>query len=279
MRIARGISIANLSKPISTAIAYDADAQAFITATGISGTNANAINQLVLDLKAASIWTKMKAIYPFVGGTATAHKFNLKDPRDLDAAFRLSFYGGWTHSSTGALPNGTTGYANTFLKPFSNLTSMNNHLSYYSRTNTTFAYDNGVGDDYLTSGKSLIVTFNHGINISKAFIQCLDANAVTGAETNTLGLIMGSRTSSTSLKLYRNGTLKGTNSTSTSISLPNENCFLGGLYYRLAGGTYSTLYGKKECAFASIGDGLTDAEALAFYNAVQTFQTSLNRQV
>ena len=31
----------------------------------------------------------MKAIYPFVGGTATTHKFNLKDPADINAAFRL----------------------------------------------------------------------------------------------------------------------------------------------------------------------------------------------
>ena len=53
----------------------------------------------------------MKALYPFVGGTATSHKFNLKDPRDLDAAFRLQFNGGWTHNSNGVTPNGTNGYA------------------------------------------------------------------------------------------------------------------------------------------------------------------------
>jgi hypothetical protein len=28
----------------------------------------------------------MQAIYPFIGGTAYSHKFNLKDPRDTDAA-------------------------------------------------------------------------------------------------------------------------------------------------------------------------------------------------
>jgi len=101
--------------PYSFGVAYDPDAQAFFTASGLTGaTNLNAVNQLVLDLKAASIWTKMKAIYPFVGGTAALHKWNLKDPRDLDAAYRLVFNGGWTHSSTGALPNGTNAYANTF---------------------------------------------------------------------------------------------------------------------------------------------------------------------
>lgn len=78
----------------------DADALAFITAANITDTTQkSAVTQLVTDLKSANIWTKMKAIYPFVGGTASSHRFNLKDPRDLDVAFRLVFNGGWTHSS------------------------------------------------------------------------------------------------------------------------------------------------------------------------------------
>ena len=70
----------------------DTDAQAFITAAGITDTTQqSAINSLVTNLKGYGIWSKMKAIYPMVGGTANAHKFNLKDSRDLDAAFRLGF--------------------------------------------------------------------------------------------------------------------------------------------------------------------------------------------
>jgi hypothetical protein len=38
-------------------------------------------------------------------------------------------------------------------------------------------------------------------------------------------------------------------------------------------------YDNKELAFASIGDGLTDTEASNFYTAVQTFQTTLSRNV
>jgi hypothetical protein len=41
----------------------------------------------------------------------------------------------------------------------------------------------------------------------------------------------------------------------------------------------SAFYTTKECAFASIGDGLTDTEASNFYTAVQAFQTTLSRQV
>jgi len=50
--------------------AVDADAQAFITAANITNTTQqSAIDTLVKSLKTANIWTKMKAIYPFVGGT------------------------------------------------------------------------------------------------------------------------------------------------------------------------------------------------------------------
>src|SRR6266536_4458570 len=83
---------------------YDSDAQAFFTAAGITNlTYKNAINHLVVDLKDAGIWTKMKAVYPFIDSTAAKHKWNLKDPRDLDSAFRLTFHGTVTHS-----PNGIT---------------------------------------------------------------------------------------------------------------------------------------------------------------------------
>ena len=51
--------------------------------------------------------------------------------------------------------------------------------------------------------------------------------------------------------------------------------YLGGFN---EGGTVA-YYSNKECAFASIGDGLTDAEALALYNAVNAFQVTLGRNV
>ena len=115
----------------------DSDAQAFLTAASITDTTiTNAINELVVGLKGNSLWTKMIAIYPFVGGTATTHKFNLKDPRDLDTAFRLTFSGTVTHNSNGITPNGTNGYANTYLIPSTSMTNNNTHISYYSRTNS-----------------------------------------------------------------------------------------------------------------------------------------------
>jgi hypothetical protein len=55
-----------------------------------------------------------------------------------------------------------------------------------------------------------------------------------------------------------------------SISLNTNNIFLIG--YNL----YPT---ARECAFASIGEGMTDIQANVFYNIVQQFQTMLSRQI
>jgi hypothetical protein len=91
--------------------AFDADAQSFFAASGVTDlTQKNAVNQLVLDLKSNSLWTKIKALYPVVGGNATAHSYNLINT----SAYQLSFSSGWVHSSSGMLPNGSSAYANTF---------------------------------------------------------------------------------------------------------------------------------------------------------------------
>ena len=49
-------------------VILDADANAFLVAASITNsTQVSAINVLTVDLKSANIWSKMKAIYPFVG--------------------------------------------------------------------------------------------------------------------------------------------------------------------------------------------------------------------
>ena len=125
-----------LVNPYSYATGCDADALAFLSAAAITDpTITSAICTLVTSMKANGTWAKCSAIYPMVGGTATTHKFNLKNPLDTNAAFRLSFVGGWTHSSGGALPNGTNAYANTFLNPTTTLLLNSHSFGIYSRTN------------------------------------------------------------------------------------------------------------------------------------------------
>jgi hypothetical protein len=247
-------------------VGYDPDAQLFITATGISGTNATAINQLVLDLKAASIWTKMKAIYPIIGGTASAHSYNLKNT----AAFQITFSGGWTHSSTGALPNGVNAFANANFSPSVNSSGINNfHSSYYSRTDVNLVQvDAGCGSSDSQGTLLEIRTAN------TTYIRINAATTSTYADTASLGFYLQSRLLGNQQKGYKNSTLKITGAVNSNTT-PTQNYYIGA--YNSNG--LAVYYSTKQCAFASIGDGLTDAEVTSYYTAVQAYNTTLARNV
>jgi len=245
----------------------DVDAQAFITAANITnGIQKIAIYRLVTDLKGYGIWTKMKAIYPIVGGTAASHKWNLKNPLDTNAAFRLGFSTGWTHSSLGMTP--TNAYANTYLNPLSILSQNSINLSYYSRTNIGGNAD--IGLDTWTSPYTYGYIKTTG-NTSNSRLNTGNSE-VSNATTNSLGLFSFNRNSSTVISIYKNGVPNNLNQTSTGLS--NGSVLIGGMWTGAA-----LEYGNKQCAFASIGDGLTDTEAANFYTAVQRYQILLNRQV
>jgi hypothetical protein len=248
-------------------IPLDPDAVAFLTAAGITdATITLAIDTLVKDIKGYGIWTKIKALYPFVGGTATTHKFNLKNPADTSAAFRLSFVGGWTHSANGALPNGTNAYADTFLNANIMLTNTSNHLSYYSRTLSTAGTRVEIG----------CAVTNNVFQVRAA------ANYIAGgvlivslSDIDAQGFWTGTKENSASRKGFKNASLIQLETTNNTTLYPSLNIFIGA---RNDSGV-PLFFSDKQCAFASIGDGLTTTEALNYYTAVQSFQTTLGRQV
>ena len=252
--------------------AVDPDAQAFITAASITDpTQQSAINQLVVDLKGYGVWTKMKAIYPFVGGTSSTHKWNLKDPRDLDAAFRLVFNGGWTHSANGALPNGTNAYANTKLATVTHLNLSSHSFGIYSRTNDTsgtrsFGIYEGAGFDNLIQHQLTSGTYWNGAS----------ANTLTYTANPSTSLMMLTRRSQSDWQAYRAGVSLGTRTTGCSF-LTGKEFFLAA---RNAGdNANASQFSNHQLAFAFIGDGLTNTESGNLYTAVQAFQTTLARQV
>ena len=254
----------------------DPDAQAFITAASITDpTQQSAINQLVLDLKGYSIWTKMKALYPFVGGSASSHSYNLRNT----AQHQITWNGGITHSANGVLFGGVNGYGNTNLAPNSVLTANSNHVSLYSRTSA--ARTNGSALDW---GQGTDLNVSNGVwgccrrSSNLALYGATNASAsglVAVSNTNGSGMFVNSITSSTSRKIYRNSSTIGTLTTNISQTLSAPNVYVGALN---ANGT-PNLYSDFQSAFFSIGDGLTDTEAANFYTAVQAFNTTLNRQV
>jgi hypothetical protein len=256
--------------------ALDPDAAAFLTAAAITDpTITSAINTLVLDMKGYGIWTKMKAIYPFVGGTASTHKWNLKDPQDTNAAFRLVFNGGWTHTSNGVQANGTNGYADTFFNPNTQFSVNDNvHLSLYSRLNNSGTdADLGVFTGSVPTESAIYIYRQLLGNISLTSQN--SATYLTFTDTDSIGMYTSTRIG-TSVKYFKNNILKNS-MTNAATSRANFNYYLSTM--NSDGSPNAGLYSNKQFAFASIGDGLTDTEAGNFYTAVQAFNTTLARQV
>jgi hypothetical protein len=253
----------------------DSDAAAFVSAAGITNsTQMSAVNTLVTSLKSSGVWAKMKAIYPVVGGNATAHSKNLKNP----SQYNLTFSSGWSHSSNGMTPNGSA-YASTSLIPSSALSTNSTHISYYSRTNKLGSNECEMGTNQVQNEKNLYMCYDA---YNTNYIGVNQYGDSTGTRLpNTLGMLLLSRNDSTQFNKFFNNSkevITHHNATTTHplAGTATKQMTLGCIR---DGDTTNRLYSTKECAFSTIGDGLTDSEASAFYTAVQAFQTTLGRQV
>ena len=258
---------------------FDADAVAFftrVTAAGgtLSATEQTAINQLVLDLKANSLWTPMKAIYPMVGASASACAQNLKS-----SSFTGTFTSGWTFASTGVTPNGTSAYMNTNFIPSTDYTSNTNFgLFLYTSSTTARIGERDFAIFTSNSLPSINLTSKDTVS-SKADLFDWTTTRISVSGYNVEGFYIGSRTASNVAKLYRNGTSIGTTSISQGTA-PSVFVTLGAANTSTSNPiTSAASYSAKTFSFAGTCDGLTDTEASNFYTAVQAFQTTLSRNV
>ena len=255
--------------PYSFGVPYDADAQAFLTAASITDpTISGAINTLVVQMKADNIWTKMKAIYPLVGGSATTHKWNLKNPTDSDPAFRLTFNGGITHDANGITSNGVNGYAETYLNDIVDLASDNKSISMYIRNVLTVGSPMGLIDAFGVVSNRFYPEFSGDDYSTLGLAQ--SSRSIAGTQ---MGFFTMSKGAAGSFKYYRPGT---SSITVSAADEPNVN----GTYYLLASNsTIGAEYSVANLAFASIQEALSDSEEANFRAAVIAFETTLSRQV
>jgi hypothetical protein len=260
----------------------------FIQAVPLSETEMKAVGRLVGDLKSYNLWNKMLAIYPFVGFTGSAgfttvvpdsFKWNLKDPRDINAAYRLTFQkvnsiglgSNWYASSNGLKPNGYDQGAITQITA-SSIPVSNFHFSYYSRTNSIKGLGGAVTGGggtamalYPSTGSTTLNYANVSTNTTPVAASSIGLHTITAPATNTL------------VRYYNN-----TGASSTMTFQSNVNYPIGLFSTTYNGTTYGSGLsenGDAECAFASIGYALSDLDVTNLYTAVQRFQTTLGRQV
>lgn len=266
------ITPTNTPTPSSTpAPPVDADAAAYLASVLSNGgtldaTLSAATDTLFTSLKSNGLYSKMVSFYPILGGVANAHKLN----GNLNTTYDLTYFGGWTHNSSGQKPNGTNAYANTNylvpLNPYSNSFGL-----YVSTSATTNSYeiDMGVqngGDYWHLSVYWNATNDSRWFNIDRAGDY---ANTTNGGNYHNV------RTAQNRVRIYRNGVevdndlINASNNKSSGI----YTMYLGALN----GGGTPNFYSTKNEVFSYIATGMTTGNTITLDGIINTFETSIGR--
>jgi len=262
---------------------FDINASNYLDVVNITDSNTrNAINDFTVNLKNYNLWGKMSGIYPFIGDSANINKYNLKDPKDTNNAFRLSFEGAGTiHTSqSGVRFAGTNDYANVFFNPDTNLTGYPVHLSFLSLNDVAVSSIDVGCEDILSNRLSVSAEY---FSPNEAYF---DSYSYTSARTtisspNSKAFYTASRiTPSSGFMLLFNSSTTPTQSARnitdiTSSVKPNYDIYLGAL--NNAGSPFYENFLPRTFGFFSVGDGLTSGECVNLYSAVKQLQYDLNR--
>ena len=240
--------------------------------SSISVDNKAAVNTLFLALKTQSIWTLISQLYLFAGvDNLTGCLVKAKGSGSLS---NTSFVGGDHNRTTGLLGNGSSKYLNTGLA--------NNALS--GTSNHIFVEGSG----FETSGDRIPVGAYNGTvpniftldfyaaGFTGRVFRCAAGATVGSVPRITTGLITsgsfcGTRTSASSASIYQNGSLSNNNTTSVSPAFSTRPIFV----FALNNIGSPVGYTAARLRAASIGSGLSDAQASSLNAAIATYMSSL----
>lgn len=251
-------------------------------ANGYSPTRArvDALNNLVWSLIGEGIYSGCQVIYPFLGGTTgNAHKWNLKNVADTNAAFRLTFNGSFTFADTGikSTTASATNYGRTYYVPSTNATNNDSHISVYIR-NAYTGQGCIIGGSAGNAATSTAFQIFASTTTSAATMQAQNVNQwILYGTSGAAGFYHANRTSSTAQQAYYNGVLKATG-TAASAAISGATSEIT-LACRNNGALSMEFPTNSEMAFVSIGASLTASQSTAFYEIVQAYQTSLSRNI
>lgn len=255
---------------------WDADALNFYNREVAQGytmtcTEQQAVNTYVLGLKSNNLWVKMVDIgLEMIGGNVlVAHKQTLK------GAFSQGIAVGIPVSSSGVGPlNGTTQYITTTINPAVSLTLNNTHLAVYSQSATEtsgdaidFSSANNVGTEF-----ALVLPRSNGQMYSIQYNETASQgmlNAAAGTGITDAGFWIGDRPSATEHKLYRNGVVLLSQTTSGG-AMPNTLLSIG-----VNGLNNAQQFSTKKYSYWSVGQGLTATEAATYTSLVNQLHTTL----
>lgn len=260
---------------------YIAEVQAVIDAILATGatltTNQKqACNDRIVALKNDGIWAKLIAYYGFLGGTAASHAINWKTPGN----YNIIWTGTLTHDANG-VQSDFNGYGDTGFNPSLHLGgSTAGFLSFYCRTNSAgnftdigaLNYENNVAKFWGLSSRWADSNFYYDINRDYSFIS----------SSSSSGHIISNHSSSKLVRLFRAGSQIHSQQLSGNTNISEVNAQIYLFNRSIVGSAPSNYYissSQRQYSSAGFGLELTQAEAIAFSNSEQVYQTALGRQV
>ena len=250
----------------------------------VSGGTLNAVSKFCADIDAAGIRDRflranlvcgdslLAALVPLYRGQSRTGT-QLGNTTDTNNNFVSGDY----TQATGLQGNGSTKYLITGVNA-SNLNRNSTHLGVYGTNlndaSTGFGSLAGARDG---SALNLIqLDGKNTVAANRYFSGALNSVVVVGSPAATSGHVIGVSVSSTDLSMYVAGSSTGLTATDrTSGTLVAQPIYI---FANNFNGSPSDQSGMR-CRAYSFGIGMTAAQVLKFYNALQTFQTSLGRNL
>jgi len=255
----------------------DADAMAYIVAAGLTDpTIVVAVNSLFIEIKDGGFYSKIKAMYLYLGGTAASCKWNAVNPLDTNAAFRQTYSGGVSFNAMGVDFNGVNGYARTYLTPSTHLAADSMHIAFYTSLNIDTGADQG-DMGAISGANALFISskYNAGAFVNR-FLARNSSTSVLADTLNTdaTGFYIANKTANGAgtFKTWKNGTIQDTDTGDGSN--PTLEGYIGAVNI----GGAPAIYSNRPHSFSSYGDGLTDVEVVAYSSAVNTFLVNVSRK-
>lgn len=228
-------------------------------------------NQLVINLKAAGIWSLLDILYIFAtdGGTDFA-TINWKAP----SSFQITKVNTPTFTNNeGFNFNGTTQYLNTNWRPGTdginytqNSASVGVYVNEAVTANSLLDFGCSNNADGITQG----IFLNSRNDSNNATNRTNDNTTFTASVSTSLGFNMNQRRASNDKREWKDGSQVGSTQTTTSTTPPTVNLFFGASNGNGTAVTPSTR--ELGCAFA--GSSLSGLEN-TFYTHWNTYFTSL----
>jgi len=269
------VSVISAQVLVDHTFVWDQNALDFLGAAGITVSGqSNAVNQLCVNAKANGWWSLCDVIYPFVGGTATTHKYNLKNP----AAFQITWNGTPTQDANGVTGNGSSMYGLTGYTPSSSgVQYVQNSAHMFVYSGTTTPTDAGIMmGSYLWSGGTAARGYlrRNGTFLDAGGLNSDTITSMVNASSDFRGPLIVIRTSSTAVAAGA----RSVYGTSSIASTASEGAQVALMCRYDQGGTADN-FSTVNLRGASIGAGMSQAQWDLMRADWDTYEAALSRKV